>query len=374
MNGNNKQWLITVGLLLFSFLSFGNSTALNAQDQASSELITTEIDIEQATGLDPRADSALRRGRRVEVSLVDDLAVLSPDEQQIKKINQSLKNAIDENKKFIEEKKTIEDELKKLRGDQEIKANRIRALTSQRDGLTERAEKAEQLQKKYGQELNELKSTSANKENLYTGKIKELEKEVAEKKEIEKVIPWSKEIIGEMKDAPASAGGAPEQLDEQNTKLKIDSARLVQDLKKQAQSNLQGMQSNIQKVSNKIAALKAENERLKADSAKLHYNLGNSFFEQRKFDMAAKEYTRVVELMPQDPSAHYNLAYVSSEFLKDYETAKTHYERYLALNPNAEDVYVVKERLLEIGLIFETNIGPPLDKKLKEKPKDGVVR
>jgi len=350
---------LVCGLLFLVFITSGNA-----------EVIQTEIDIEQAIGI-KNTEGSSSRGRRIEVKPVNEMAVLSPDEQQMIKINQSLKNAVEENKKLIDEKKTVEDEIKQLRGDQEIKANRIRTLTSQRDGLTQRAEQAEQLQNQYGEELNQLKTTTTRKEGEYTVRIKELEKEAAAKKEIEAVIPWSKDIVGEVDvraaRRAAPAAGAPEDLSQENVKLKINSAKLVQDLKKQAQENLRGMESNIRKVSEKMSALKAENEKLKADSAKLHYNLGNTFFEQQKYAQAAKEYKRVVELIPYDPAAHYNLAFVSGDLLKDYETAKEHYERYLALNPQAEDAYLVKEKLLEIGLLIKTNIGPPLEKKLSEK-------
>jgi len=330
----------------------------------NAEVIQTEIDVEQAIGIKGTEGSSSSRGRRIEVKPVNEMAVLSPDEQQMIKINQSLKNSVEENKKLIEERNSVESELKRLRGEQEIRENRIRTLTSHRDGLTQRAEKAEQLQKQFGDELNQLKTTSTQKETEYSAKIKVLEKESAEKKEIEEVIPWSKAIIQDLKVSPETAAGAPQDLGTENLKLKIDSAKLVQDLKKQAQANLKGMESNIKKVSAKISELKAENQKLKIDSAKLHYNLGNVLFEQQKFDQAAKEYKKVVELTPHDPAAHYNLAFVSGDLLKDYDTAKVHYERYLALNPNAEDAYLVKEKLLEISLLIRTNIGPPLEKKI----------
>lgn len=370
MSKKTERHFLAAGLSISIFMFLQNSGVLHAEDKDEIELISTEIDLEGAVRVQDKKDSSDFPGRRIDVKPVSELAVLSPDEQHIIKINQSLKNAVEENKKLLEEKEAIEAELKQLRGDQEIKANRIRTLTSQRDSLTERADKAEQLQRQYSEELNQLKTTLTQKESEYTTEIKELQQEVAKKKEIEELIPWSSEIIEEIKVSPAQPA-APDQLSRENIKLKIDSVRLVEDLKKQAQANLRGMEGKIKSVASKMAELKTENQRLKADSAKLHYNLGNIFFEQQKYTQAVKEYRRVVEFAPHDPAAHYNLAFVSGEFLNDHETAKEHYERYLALNPDAEDAYLVREKLLAISLMIQTNLGPPLEKKLTGKKLPG---
>jgi hypothetical protein len=65
--------------------------------------------------------------------------------------------------------------------------------------------------------------------------------------------------------------------------------------------------------------------------------------------------------MPYDASSHFNLAFVSGEFLNDPKTALAHYQRYLYLNPKAEDAHLVKEKILQAQLQLRTAIESPLE-------------
>ena len=119
----------------------------------------------------------------------------------------------------------------------------------------------------------------------------------------------------------------------------------------------------MKKAAGKLRTVSRENKKLKTDSTKLHYNLANLFFEQGKYEKAAREYKKVLEVIPQDPAAHYNLAFVSGEFLKDPETALNHYQRYLMLDPLAEDAPLVQEKILEAQLQLQTRIHSPIERE-----------
>ena len=108
--------------------------------------------------------------------------------------------------------------------------------------------------------------------------------------------------------------------------------------------------------------LSQENKKLQEDTARMHYNMGNTFFEQGKYKRAAQEYAKVVEITPYDAAAHYNLAFVTGDFLGDYKTALEHYERYLYLHPDAEDEFFVREKIMQAQLILKTRIDSPIDK------------
>ena len=79
-----------------------------------------------------------------------------------------------------------------------------------------------------------------------------------------------------------------------------------------------------------IDSYNINDERLRMDSAKAHYNMGNIYFFKGEYEIAAREYYQAVTLMPNDPDAHYNLAFISGEHLNDQKTALKHYQMYLS--------------------------------------------
>lgn len=113
----------------------------------------------------------------------------------------------------------------------------------------------------------------------------------------------------------------------------------------------------------RIDAFSEEDSNLKMDAAKAHYNMGNIYFEKGEFEIAVREYYQAVTLMPDDPDAHFNLAFVSSEFLNDQTTALKHYQMYLYLKPDAEDVDLVNEKIINAKLTLGSVIDSDLDKQ-----------
>ena len=90
--------------------------------------------------------------------------------------------------------------------------------------------------------------------------------------------------------------------------------------------------------------------------------MGNVYFERGEFQRAVVEYYQAVDLAPNDPDTHYNLAFVSGEYLADQDTALKHYQWYLYLKPNADDTAQVNEKILQAKLHLHSKIDSPLDK------------
>ena len=111
----------------------------------------------------------------------------------------------------------------------------------------------------------------------------------------------------------------------------------------------------------RIDAFKEENPNVKLDAAKAHYNMGNIYFEKGEYEIAAREYYQAVTLMPDDPDAHFNLAFVSGEYLNDQETALKHYQMYIYLKPDAEDKNLINEKILQSRLFLDAKVDSKLD-------------
>lgn len=259
---------------------------------------------------------------------------VSAASEQILKINKSLKNAISENKKMKDALKALEDQIKMLRGQREIDYNRVNALTQQRDQLLQKTVAIDESNKKNLDELEQLKKTLS-------------EKEVETNKKLKEAIELST--------------FEPKMLTEGKSATEAD--KVVAKFRK----------INYQQILSKAHRVNQDNERLKTDSAKVHYNIGNIFFHRGDYERAAEEYHESVDLMPYDAAAHFNLAFVSGEFLNDQQTALTHYQYYLYLNPDAEDVLLVKEKILAARLSLRSQIDSIIDRDKKEN-KDRVKK
>ena len=110
-----------------------------------------------------------------------------------------------------------------------------------------------------------------------------------------------------------------------------------------------------------------QNEGLRADEGRVHYNMGNIFFHQGDYARARDEFRMAVQLMPYDANAHFNLAFVSWEYLEDFKTALKHFQQYLWLNPDAEDAILVKEKIIAAQLEIMGSIDSNLEKDLKNE-------
>ena len=109
------------------------------------------------------------------------------------------------------------------------------------------------------------------------------------------------------------------------------------------------------------------NEGLRADEGRVHYNMGNIFFHQGDYERARDEFRMAVQLMPYDANAHFNLAFVSWEYLEDFKTALEHFQQYLWLNPEAEDANLVKEKIIAAQLEVMGSIDSKLEQEVRDE-------
>lgn len=117
--------------------------------------------------------------------------------------------------------------------------------------------------------------------------------------------------------------------------------------------------------------LDPNDENFREELAKAHYNMGNIFFQRGEFQRAIVEFYQSVDLSPYDADTHFNLAFVSGEYLKDQETALKHYQWYLYLRPDADDIDLVREKMAAAKLYIRSRIDSPLD---KDRGFENVIR
>lgn len=248
-------------------------------------------------------------------------------EKQIVDLNRSLKNIIEDNAKLIKQNEDLQSQVQRIKKEQDVDREKYEDLKADHDDLSKSLSNMKGDNRKYNQEMKKLEDDLARlkeRENEYSVRAQQLEEELSQQNEMQK------------EEIPA-ASMTPEE-------VRAKEARTLD-------------------LIAKIDAFNEADQRLRSDSAKAHYNMGNIYYQRGEYEIAAREYYQAVTLMPDDPDAHYNLAFLSGEYLDDHDTALKHYKMYLYLNPSAPDANFVKEKIVDAELYIRTRIDSPIDTK-----------
>lgn len=193
----------------------------------------------------------------------------------------------------------------------------------QREEFVKEIRRVENLNRKYTKQIDEIKDMLAEKDADFQRKMKQLEEKLSQ---------------------------------QQNEKGKAAVAN------EQEQQTAKELESQTNDMLSKGGDLDPEDQEFKEELAKAHYNMGNIYFDRAEYQRAVVEYYQSVDLQPNDADTHYNLAFVSGEYLGDQETALKHYQWYLYLKPNADDIPAVNEKILQAKLHLRSKIDSTLDK------------
>jgi tetratricopeptide (TPR) repeat protein len=194
---------------------------------------------------------------------------------------------------------------------------------AEREEFVKEIRRVENLNKKYTQEIQDIRSLLADKDADYQNRMQDLEDKLAAQQD----DTSKKEVVEE-----------------------------------QSQQTTQELEAKTNEMLSKGGDMDPQDQNFRAELAKAHYNMGNIYFERGEYQRAVVEYYQAVDLTPNDPDTHYNLAFVSGEYLGDQETALKHYQWYLYLKPDASDAPAVKEKILMAKFSLRSKIDSPLDK------------
>jgi len=184
--------------------------------------------------------------------------------------------------------------------------------------------RVETLNRKYTKEIEDIKALLSEKDDDFQKRMKQLEDKLST------------------------------QQDEKNKKAVVE---------EQNNQTSKELEDKTNEMLSKVGDLDPEDQQFREELSKAHYNMGNIYYERGEYQRAVVEYYQAVDLTPNDPDIHYNLAFVSGEFLGDQETALKHYQWYAYLKPNAEDISRVNEKMLQAKISLRTKIDSSIDKE-----------
>jgi len=329
-DGEYLRRKILIGASLFCFILL-MAMPLGAQESASMKAEDTVAQKNSVESKEPMENTVIEGELSIDNILNDSVEASakqetppSPEDQQFVRINQSLKNLIEENQELMQQKDVLQKDIEALRGERMVQETRLRTLARERVSTLKKSQVIDSVTASYEKEIQNLK--------------KELEDVKQSKPEVTAVqepghVSQETAVAAPVREQSAQQSAAPIAVMRGAADMALEMGKLVE-----------------------------ENLILRKDTIKLHYNLANLFFEQGRYDMASVEYNRVLDLMPQDAATHYNLAFVSAEYLKDYPTAIEHYKKYLTLAPTADDIGFVKGQILQLQLKVQNKIDSYVDK------------
>jgi tetratricopeptide (TPR) repeat protein len=206
----------------------------------------------------------------------------------------------------------IKKELEKLKDEKAYETKRVEEMRQEREQFVKEIRRVENLNTRYTKEIEDLRGQMEQQQQTFEERMKKMEDQIKESKE-----------VSVQKAEPAVAASAKPPLE---VEMKANDILM------------------------KGGDLDPEDQKFKEELARAHYNMGNVYFERGEYQRSVVEYFQAVDLMPYDADAHYNLAFVSGEYIGDQETALKHYQWYLYLRPDADDKKMIDEKIIAAKL------------------------
>lgn len=268
---------------------------------------------------------------------------LALQEKQVLETTKSLKKVIEENQGLLTKNQQLEEELNNLREAKKQGDTEVTDLRKERDRLSDNIKKVRSANREYSQEIKRLEG---NLQNLQVVKLSA--------NDLVKMDSSAGNVSSEEWAAPSDSWSSDHEMDDSAGGFVVASL---------GTEEVSDNESKTLDLLSRIDAFTEEDDRLRSDAAKAHYNMGNIYFQKGEYEIAAREYYQAVTLMPNDPDAHFNLAFVSHKFLMDFKTALKHFKMYLYLSPSAKDGNFVREQILHASMMLEGEVDSTLEKK-----------
>ncbi len=221
---------------------------------------------------------------------------------------------------------SVKKELQKLKDEKAYEAKRVEDMRQEREQFVKEIRRVENLNAKYTKEIEEMRTQLEQQQQTFEERMKKMEAQIKE----------SQTAPAPKVEPTVTAPSAPP--------------------------------FEVERKANEILMkggdLDPEDQKFKEELARAHYNMGNVYFERGEYQRAVVEYFQAVDLMPYDADAHYNLAFVSGDYIGDQETALKHYQWYLYLKPEAEDKKLIEEKIVAAKL----NLRGRVDKSKVDMP------
>jgi len=294
---------------------------------------------------------------------------------QVIEISSSLRKLIEENEGLRKELDGLDQQLKTVKGQQKLESNRVNEIAMERDALRKQNENIVALGAEAEKNRTQLQQQLTDKENEYSLRLVQLQTELASALQANSqgrstdVIARNPEDVTKQSDLAMASPTTLAHKGLASLAMTNNGRAISVDVVSSPAAVSEEVRLRGERVLMALDNITKEQAKLFRDEAKLHYNMGNTYFNQGDYQKALAEYTRSAELVPEDANTHYNIAFVSGEFLNEPLLALQHYKMYLFLNPGAEDGQMVRQKIIdsEIEVKADVHFNSQINKEVKQK-------
>jgi len=247
-----------------------------------------------------------------------------------------------------------------LEGDIETSSQKLDAQSKIATVLNEELTKAREEISNFQKELLEQGGKGAESEQRKKGLEALLDRQKEEYRQLQvklSKVQKDKEMVeqgkGRVEDALAEKEKQVKNLEQKTDAQTKDIIALNKKLTK-AQGEISNSQKELAKakyLKQKVEKEKTEKEKseqqLQKEVITIRHTLGLTYQKTGHYKKAEGEYLRILSLDPNNSNVHYNLGVLYDDCLNNKKKAIYHYRQYVELSPEAKDVKLVKEWILE---------------------------
>ncbi|MCK4809466.1 MAG: tetratricopeptide repeat protein [Candidatus Omnitrophica bacterium] len=348
---NKRYFLLAIGFILVAALNAGYAYAFKlpfSKSEGPKEISKAQPQKQTSQDygqLEKKYETLFKEKEHIQRdrdNILEQIKILLKE----KEIYQNARGSIE---KLKEENKALGEEIKAANANNISLSEEIANLKiEQEKALREKEEGVKLLQE----------SIASLKEQMNKGArskiLKKLKEERAslkkEKKDLTRSLKQSERKIdnGEKREEKLNAL----LVDTENNLDKLqDEFAQLQEVYKALLLDNKGLRNDLAKMPKKFAEMAYENQKLIKQTATLHYNTGVFYFLHKGYKLAVQEFTKALEICPDDANTHYNLGFIYAENLVDKPKAIKHFKEYLRITKGLDE-YADKAK--QYILVWET--------------------
>lgn len=193
--------------------------------------------------------------------------------------------------------------------------------------------------------MKEDKDTSAQRQAELKNLVDDAEKSLeSQNKKIENLEQQLKEAEEKMRRQKKTSVNLEQQTKSAKAKpsLTAEYVKIVENEWLAETTKTEALKKDLNRTLAELSGQNQERSKLRSETATMHYNLAVILTDQRNYPAAIREYEKVLETRPNDVDAHYNLAIIYDDYLKNNKKALEHYRQYVKIAPDAPEVQQVR--------------------------------
>ena len=260
-------------------------------------------------------------------------------EKELESVKMDRENILAQTKSLLANRtraQELEDELGKVRASIQPVEDAKKKEEEQNLVLKAQVKKLKEERAKLTAERDEIKSSYEKLQNNTL--VRELNVKIAGlQNELKSAVAAANTAKSKAESDVKAAEKRVSQLEQENARLATGNEQLAAKIEEQKASYVEVLEKNkalerdIRELPSKFVEVSRQNKVLLKQTAGMHYNMGVFYTKRKEYDRAAAEFSKALEIDPNDAYAHFNLGYIYAEYMINRHKAMDHFRHFLRL-------------------------------------------